>query len=141
MSGINFFVPGIPKSKGSKSMIKTKTGRYLMIEANANKLRVWMRAIEARAMLAFKEPIEGAIHLECRFYFQRPKTVKKRLLPHVKPDLDKLLRAVDDALQGIAFKDDSQVTTIISHKYYVTDNNQGVLIGVYKDEKKEKEKF
>jgi crossover junction endodeoxyribonuclease RusA len=136
MSGLNFFVPGVPASKGSKSMIRTKTGRYIMIEANANKLKKWMHAIEQRASLAFKEPIEGAVHLECRFYFQRPKSVKKRLLPHVKPDLDKLLRAVDDALQGIAFKDDSQVTTIIAHKYYVTDNNQGVLIGVFSDEKK-----
>jgi len=136
MSGYNFFVKGVPVTKGSKSLLRTKGGRYIMIEASANKLRKWMKAISTQAHYVFSKPLEGAVHLECRFYFQRPKSVpiKKRKLPHVRPDLDKLLRAVDDALQGIAFNDDGQVTTIVAYKYYSDENNTGVLIGVFEDD-------
>ena len=139
MTGYSFFVRGVPATKGSKSLMQTKSGRYIMVEAGANKLKKWMRAISSEARCVFEEPMEGAIHLVCRFYFERPKSVKKRKLPHVRPDLDKLLRAVNDALQGIAFKDDGQVTTIISHKYYATLGalDTGVLIEVFRDEKKE----
>ena len=137
---MRFFVAGDPKSKGSKSLMRTKGGRYLMIESNANALRKWMKAIAQHAQLACDKRIEGPVLLKCAFYFRRPKTVKKRKLPHVKPDLDKLLRAVNDALQGIAFADDSQVTTIVSHKFYADGPSceAGVLISLASDEQEEK---
>jgi Holliday junction resolvase RusA-like endonuclease len=68
--------------------------------------------------------IEGPVILHCTFVFARPDSHfypvnKKRSKPElrkdaphyrtVKPDLDKLLRAVGDALTGRAYKDDSQV--------------------------------
>jgi crossover junction endodeoxyribonuclease RusA len=39
-------------------------------------------------------------------------------LPSVQPDLDKLVRAVMDALTGIAYSDDAQVVTILAEKRY-----------------------
>ena len=128
-----FFVPGDPRTKGSKSLMRTKNGRYVMVEASANKLKKWMNKIGDIAKGAFDEPLNGAIRLDCVFQFNKPKTVKNRDLPHVRPDLDKLLRAVNDALTGIAFKDDGQVTTIISMKAY-TQGQCGCLITVRHDE-------
>jgi len=125
----SFFVTGEPRTKGSKSLMRTRRGKYVMVEASASKLKKWMRLIKVRASIAFNEPIKGPIHLHCLFYFKRPKTVRDRVLPHVRPDLDKLLRAVNDALTGIAFNDDGQVTTILAHKLY-TEEETGCHITI-----------
>ena len=64
-----------------------------------------------------KPPIDGAVQLELTFVLAKPKTVK-RIYPFVRPDLDKLCRAVLDALTGIAYKDDQQVVTLNANKIY-----------------------
>ena len=77
-------------------------------------------AMEAMAQIVprivrFEKP--QAIGVECRFYFQRPKSTKKSIMDKVtKPDIDKLARAILDALTGIVFEDDSQVTTLVCWK-------------------------
>ena len=51
------------------------------------------------------------------FRFQKPKSAKKSVTQKVtKPDLDKLLRSVLDALTGIVWVDDSQVVIISARK-------------------------
>lgn len=51
-----------------------------------------------------------AIFLTADFYFDRPKSLSKKVMNKItKPDFDKLIRAVCDALTGVAFKDDAQV--------------------------------
>jgi Holliday junction resolvase RusA-like endonuclease len=74
--------------------------------------------------------IKGAISLNCQFALMRPPSVsvKKRPLPTVKPDLDNLLKAVKDALKGIVWVDDSQVTTVTANKIY--SEQPGVVIRV-----------
>lgn len=58
-----------------------------------------------------------AVEVEMRFYFHKPKTVKRKL-PTVVPDLDNCIKSVLDGLNGCAYKDDSQVVTIIATKRY-----------------------
>jgi Holliday junction resolvase RusA-like endonuclease len=64
-----------------------------------------------------KPPLDGAVQLDLTFVLVKPKTVK-RIYPFVRPDLDKLCRAVLDALTGIAYKDDQQVVTLNANKTY-----------------------
>lgn len=78
-----------------------------------------------------RRPFQGAIALTCEFFFVKPKSVRRRSLPHVKPDLDKLVRAVNDALESIAFDNDSRVTTIRAIKRY--SDKPGVRITIEKD--------
>jgi Holliday junction resolvase RusA-like endonuclease len=41
------------------------------------------------------------------------------VLSHTKkPDLDKLLRALKDALKGVIYRDDSQVVRVVTSKDY-----------------------
>lgn len=65
----------------------------------------------------------------------RPKSLARKQTSHVKkPDLDKLVRAVLDALTGIGYEDDSQVTMIDAIKEYVKDGQMpGVLVCVQTD--------
>lgn len=126
---INVF--GEPIPQGSKSV--TKSG--IMFEAN-KKLKPWREKVKAEAELAMSSlgalPSEKPIRLLVKFYFLRPKshyrTGKRSLFLRdsspgyktSKPDLDKLVRAIGDALTGVVFKDDSQVVCIIAHKSYTT---------------------
>jgi crossover junction endodeoxyribonuclease RusA len=52
-----------------------------------------------------------AVKISLHFVFLRPESVKahKRPYPVVKPDIDKLMRAVLDSLTGVVYVDDSQV--------------------------------
>jgi len=72
-------------------------------------------------------PIEKDLPVELRvdFYFTIPKSwSKKKKELHMcqyktsKPDLDNLVKLVKDALNGIAWHDDSQVVRIVATKRY-----------------------
>jgi len=83
-------------------------------------------------VLEMSAPLEGPLLLELTFWIPRPKghygsgknaaVVKAGapFAPTVKPDLLKLTRAVEDALTGIVYRDDSQITSETLQKAYTT---------------------
>jgi Holliday junction resolvase RusA-like endonuclease len=79
------------------------------------------------------EPMSGPVSLIAIFFMPKPKTVT-RLLPSVKPDLDKLIRAIGDAAtKSGVINDDSQICEIVAHKVYEGDDlPRGVLITLHK---------
>ena len=46
----------------------------------------------------------------------------------MKPDCDNIAKAVLDALNGLAYKDDSQVTELTVRKLYAEEGSVGVRI-------------
>ena len=67
------------------------------------------------------------------FNILRPKSVSSKKRPEVtvKPDLDKLTRAVIDAMTGIMYDDDCQVIHILAKKQYVDfEKLEGVYIEI-----------
>lgn len=117
---VNFFVEGVPVPQGSK-VCKCLQGRAIMWEANS-KLKAWRDTVTAQAQIEMLarglETITEPVNIVLSFVFEQPKTTN-RLLPSVKPDLDKLIRAVGDALtkSGI-YKDDALVVFISASKSY-----------------------
>lgn len=86
------------------------------------------------------EPVIGKgvpvrIRIEA-FYKPAARTTKKqyiliqagRLFPLRKPDIDNIVKAVADALNGVAYKDDAQVTEIVASKSY--SHEEGLKITV-----------
>lgn len=101
-----FFVEGEPIPQGSmKAFVR---GRRAVLVSDNPRLKEWRATIAANAPALM---LEGAVRLDVGFVMPKPKSVK-RLLPHVRPDLDKLIRALLDGLTGKCFKDDSQVVFI-----------------------------
>lgn len=123
------FVRGIPAPKGSKNAFITG-GHAVVVDKNSKALRSWEAAV--RGVLQDKwegPPIEGPISIDLNFRLLKPPSVsKKRARPTVRPDLDKLVRAVLDALTGIAFRDDAQVVSIAARKFY--DAESGVQVSL-----------
>jgi crossover junction endodeoxyribonuclease RusA len=68
------------------------------------------------------EPMAGKhapVVLDLEFHLARPESApKKRRVPSVKPDIDKLCRATLDALTGVLFVDDGQVVDLSARKVY-----------------------
>ena len=120
---MSFFVPGDTVQQGSVSVFN---GR--VVHQNSVRLKAWRNTIGAVASEHCLEKLEGPIGLELIFAIRRPKSVK-RLLPFVRPDLDKYIRAALDALTNVAYVDDEQVCKIIAEKVY--SPVPGLFITIY----------
>src|SRR6185312_518070 len=126
-------VPGVPAPQGSKRHV----GRGRLIE-QSKRVGPWRDAVRAATMaeLGGKPYSYGAaaaplvVHVD--FYMPLPRThfgtgrnagtirASAPGRPATRPDVDKLARAVLDALkQGGAYADDSQVVGLIACKYWV----------------------
>lgn len=124
-SPVAFFVPGIPAPQGSKKYV----GNGIMVESS-KKVKPWRAAVGHEAMVAMAGRVifEGPVSVHIVFHFPRPKghfrssgAVKPGREWHVqKPDIDKLERAVFDAMKGIAWRDDSQVVESLKTKRWTT---------------------
>lgn len=124
-----FFVDGNPIPQGSKTAFVTKKGKAVVVEGrNAEgrqRFNTWRQDVQQAAHQAreeggFELQETEAIQVIIYFYFDRPKSATKKKRPShtVRPDIDKLTRAVFDALTGIIYKDDSQVVTMNITKAY-----------------------
>lgn len=88
------------------------------------------RLDESRRNRFFVE--EGPVWLTLTFRLVRPKSLPRRVgLPAKRPDLDKLVRAIGDALKGVLYRDDGQVVSIDASKRFCLEGEApGVLIEV-----------
>lgn len=115
-----FRVPGCPMPKGSMRAF-VHGGRAVMTNADPRTGK-WQKRVSAEAVKAFelREPHLGAVTVEVEFRLPRPASVneRRRPLPCVKPDADKLIRVILDALTGVAYEDDGQVVEIHIRKRY-----------------------
>lgn len=116
---IEFNVLGEPAPQGSKRHV----GNGRMIEAS-KKVGPWRAAVKNAAVLYINEnnheKLSGPVIVEITFYLQKPKTVDRQL-PHVRPDLDKLIRSTFDALTySQIWEDDCQVVNVNAFKFYGT---------------------
>jgi Holliday junction resolvase RusA-like endonuclease len=128
MTAIAFFIPGTPAPKGS--LVAVRRGVYL--ESSRQKLNPWLQAIrEKTRQLEALAPIDGSLEVEVIFYLPRPASVV-RLLPNVKPDVDKLLRGILDGLKGF-IADDARVVRVTGTKVYAERHRRpGAFIKIEK---------
>jgi Holliday junction resolvase RusA-like endonuclease len=66
-------------------------------------------------------PISLAVTASLSMPASIPKKRRETALPVTRPDADNYLKTVLDALNGVAFKDDSQVVRVLFAKRYATD--------------------
>lgn len=129
---IEFFVPGIPQPQGSKKAFVVAGKRSAcVVDDNHETLRDWRARVAFFASNAWTgPPLRGAVRVDRQFRFKRPPSVsaKRRPYPCVKPDADKLSRALMDALTGICFADDALVCDGRESKIYA--DSPGVFVVV-----------
>jgi len=133
---ISFFVVGEAKAQPRPRAFARKMGdRYVARVYDASTAEGWKSAIAEEARKAGLTKFEGAVSLELRFNFKRPKShfTKGGLVKHTAPayhtqrsDLDNLEKAVCDALTYLgAWQDDSFIARKFSSKDWAIGNSAG----------------
>ena len=135
-TSIEFYARGLPLPEGSTKsfIIKPKDGGRARVATTHNnpKMEKWRQDIKAAAIARNDEVFEGdrffrpknknhigdGVRVVCTFYMHRPKNAKAGSYPSVYPDVDKLARAVLDALTDVLWDDDSQVIVLMVRKQY-----------------------
>lgn len=128
---MRFFVPGHPAPQGSKQAF-VRGKRAVLVEVS-KRVKPWREAVQDAAVTHGCQPIGGPVSVKLTFLMPRPKAMPKKanLTMIQKPDSDKLARAVLDALTGVCFEDDSQVTRLLVVKRRAgTAEEPGVMIHV-----------
>ncbi len=137
---VEFTVVGAQKPQGSKiaqpvyrnGKAVMKNGRPVLIVRDDNRdLQEWRRHIAREAAKHFPDTLAaGPIRLEITFRRERPLShfgtgknagvVKGNApeYPTLRPDTLKLARAIEDALTGVVWYDDSQVVDHVLSKRY-----------------------
>lgn len=124
---IDLVVYGQPAPAGSKTAGTTKDGRVYLRDASKG-AAAWKRAVAQAAgeRMNGHELLSGPLTLAADFYLPRPKSHygKRGLRPSAPahhltvPDATKMLRAVEDSLQGIVYRNDSQIVQQTVTKQY-----------------------
>ena len=129
-----FDVAGVPKAQGS---VRVVTGHRIIHDSHD--LSRWrdtiqMAAVDAARRADIDLPLDRPVHVKAVFWLPRPKTVR-RLLPSTKPDLDKLIRAVGDALSprvgARVIADDSRIVGWRAVKAYADGRRPGAHVEVF----------
>lgn len=128
---IKFTVPGFPRGKGrSRSFAKKlKSGKVISGQYADEKTVNYEAFIKLQFVQAYPGfvPLEGPVGMVVEAYFSIPKSASKAkrddmlkgdTRPTRKPDLSNIEKAIEDALNGVAYVDDSQVVDRIGQKWY-----------------------
>ena len=116
----SFFVNGKPVPQGSLKFINGHA-----IHVRAQDLALWRADIARIARSVINQPAEEGVEIYLTFNVKKPKTVNRNE-PYIRPDIDKLARAVLDGLTGVAYRDDEQVVKLTAIKQYA--ETEGVQI-------------
>lgn len=117
----------------------------IVVDQESAVLKSWMQDIKSTAITEWRKSHSGysleAFTIDITFRMDRPQshyrtgrfsdTLKDSApeYPIVRPDLDKLARAVNDALTKVIFKDDSQVVQMLIKKVYGFP--EGIKVRIY----------
>jgi len=168
---IKFEVKCKAVAKGSmRAIVHRYTGKVLMLNQNQVGLAEYIEAIRYKAFEALKElkgefddgerfiteHIKKGWEVNIQFYFTRPKRMynsKGMLKPGIDsithityPDIDKLSRAVLDALTGVVWEDDACVCKLIAEKRYAEENKtiielKDIIVSVEKSSNNKRQKL
>lgn len=134
---INFEVMGEPVGKGRP--------RFSMVNGHAMAFTPAKTAsFENLVKLSYSQKYSGLsfskgeqISAVITAYFSVPKSASKKaranmlsgaVRPVKKPDADNIIKSILDALNGIAYYDDSQVVNVICQKYYAENPRTSVIL-------------
>ena len=123
-----FEIPGQPIGQGRPkfSTINGHARAYDPEKSRNYKAYIRMLATQAMKDSGFTM-IEGPCSIEIFAFFEVPKSKSKKFReaalnglerPTKKPDLSNIIKGIEDALNGLVYKDDSSIVSLKIQKYY-----------------------
>lgn len=136
---IAFTVPGQPVAKGRPKF--ARQGGFVRTYT-PEKTASYESIVKIHAAQAMQgaAPMVGPLALDLTLFVAIPKSTTKRdrariavgtYHPTKKPDLDNVLKAVTDAMNGIVYEDDAQIVRIVTAKVYSDTPRAEVMVMPY----------
>lgn len=132
---INFTVMGEPKGKGRPRFCRN-TGHAITPKDTVNyETLVKMEYTQACGELMF--PDDAMLDMRIKAYYSIPKSASKKrhaamlsgdIRPTKKPDMDNVIKIIADALNKIAYRDDTQIVDCQVRKFYSEKPRVEVMI-------------
>lgn len=120
-----FTVIGAAQSQGSKrAFFKANMQRAIIIEDKAKETAAWRKNVAQAAIAQCGHLVDGRlIDSPCRLFVTifrpRPPSAKRSVhFPATRPDTVKLVRAIEDALTGVLYVDDSRIVDHVLRKRF-----------------------
>jgi Holliday junction resolvase RusA-like endonuclease len=140
MASVSFTVPGDPKGWARARVRTTTEGKP--VHFMDRQTRSWEGVVKLFGQQAMRgrEPFAEPVTLSLVFRRLPPKSVSKaqraamlagRLRPGTKPDGSNLAKAVEDALNGVAYRDDALIVRLIVDKVYADTPGVDVTVTPY----------
>lgn len=130
---ISFFVPGKPITEGSTRYLGVRGGKPIITHDNPE-LSAWRQKVAQVAVLYARQagwelPLDEPVSIRVAFTLKQPKQPRWSEAA-TKPDLDKLQRAIGDALgaKGSVLREDSRICEWCAVKQY--GNKPGVQVTI-----------
>tara|TARA_R110000822_G_scaffold11505_9_gene42033 strand:- start:100 stop:549 length:450 start_codon:yes stop_codon:yes gene_type:complete len=133
---ICFSLGGTPVGKGRPRFVRSSGHAYTPDNTRNYESNLRRQAIMAME-LNYQKRLSGPVLLNVVAYCPIPKSWSNKkkvqasiglLLPTTKPDVDNLLKIVGDALNGIIYDDDKQITMASIRKEYSDDPRLAVFV-------------
>jgi Holliday junction resolvase RusA-like endonuclease len=121
-------VYGLPVAQGRPRAFRLGAGIRMHDPENS---RDWKRTVQAQVIpVKPAAPFDCPLSMELSFVLPRPKSLPRKVVHHTKrPDIDNLFKAIADSLNGILYRDDSQIVHLVVEKKYGAE--PGVEIRLY----------
>lgn len=131
---IRFTVPAIPiaQPRQRHRIVTTAAGSHAMNYTPAkHPVQTFKASVRLAAQQAYQgPPLSGPVGLVVVFVLPRPGRLRwktrpmPRCLHQGKPDLDNLIKAVKDSLNGLVWRDDGQIAHANLSKVYASGDEQ-----------------
>lgn len=119
-----FTIYGKPQPK-QRPRFNSRTGTAY----TPRETKVYETEVKYYFLQEYRRPtkLEGALVVSIDAYFEPPKSTPRATLekmyageirPAKKPDADNIIKSICDALNGLAYVDDSQIVTVQCRKLY-----------------------
>lgn len=135
---VAFFIPGdpVPWGRAGLRTAVTRTGKVIAKMYTPAKTAAYERNVAAFAKHAMKRlpPSARPLFFAATVVIKPPGSwslvkqaaaIEAKIAPSVKPDLDNILKALYDGMNGVVWTDDAQIVTTFARKMY------GRVPGVY----------
>lgn len=133
---IDFIVYGQPQGKGRPRV--GRAGAHVRMFTPQKTLAYEGLVAHCGAVAMAGQPlVEGPVELRMLIDVQIPASWSKKkqaqalageILPTTKPDVDNVIKAIGDGLNGVVWKDDVQITDVITRKRYAEKPQVRVMV-------------
>lgn len=134
METVRIEIPGVPIAK--KRPRFARRGKFVTTYSD-QVTEEGLVYLELRRQWGDRPPIEGPVEISFGFAFPVPKSASQKnrrfmlsgSTKHTKkPDTSNLIKFYEDVMNGLAWKDDSQIYTISAKKFYAETAGTAIAI-------------